>query len=226
MQPKAFLGFAGPIGAGKTAAAEYVALELFPRETILIGSGDLLRDLLLKHSIAHWEDREVQQNAVAKFEKEYGSGWLYKELEWRFRHAQRPLWIWDGVRTERDVVFFRSFGGTLLYVDTDFHTRYRRHEKKLAIKRGLDPRLDPDKAQRPRVLTEPQYRETISHPSDSYWETIKTLPGVIAINNNGNHSHLAAELKQTLCPLITPLLKEKPPRPSFFSRILTALRPR
>jgi dephospho-CoA kinase len=114
------IGITGTLGAGKGTVVEYLKQKGF----VQYSSSKLLGELVEKEG--HPKTRDFLSPMATRLQQEYPGGVVEKNYREKYLSEKPEHAIFEAIHRQSEANFLRSVGGTIIGVDADLETRYRR----------------------------------------------------------------------------------------------------
>lgn len=185
--PDAVIGISAELRGGKGICVK-IFETIFHGETSVVSSGMVLFDTACILKRDNPSTRSTTQNLYSELSVPLGKRFLHPGIKERWEKSGKRIWIFDGVLMPWDVEFIRSFPRNILFfVDCEIRRRYER--ARLAALRG-EASAKPDEAK----MTFEEFKKRHKHETAKYVASIKNLPDVRTLNNNGTVEQLADQI--------------------------------
>lgn len=185
--PDAVIGISAELRGGKGTCVKILEA-LFYGETSVVSSGMVLSDLAAAFGLPNPSARKTLQDCYSRAKKALGRRCLHPGIQERWEESGKRIWIFDGVLMPWDVEFIRSFPRNILFfVDCAVEKRYER--ARFAAERG-EPGAKPDEAR----ITFEEFKKRHEHETAKFVASIKTLPEVRVLDNNGTVKELGSQI--------------------------------
>lgn len=185
--PDAVIGISAELRGGKGTCVKILET-IFHDETSVISSSMILTDLALAFERPNPTNRKTLQDCYTRAKKALGKRCLHSGIHERWEESDKRIWIFDGVLMPWDVEFIRSFPQNILFfVDCRIENRYER--ARLATLRG-ETGAKPDEAK----MTLEEFKKLHEHETAKFVTSIKNLPDVRVLDNNGTKKELGEQI--------------------------------
>jgi len=189
--PDAVIGISAELRGGKGTCVKILET-IFNGETSVVSSGIILTDLALAFERPDPTDRKTLQDCYTRAKKALGRRCLHSGIRERWEESGKKIWIFDGVLLPWDVKFIRSFPqNTLFFVDCKIEKRCER--ARLAAL-NQESGAKPDEAK----MTLAEFKKRHEHETAKFVASIKNLPDVRVLDNNGTMEELGKQIKLIL----------------------------
>lgn len=189
--PRQVFALAGKNGAGKDTIAR-IFQALWEPNVSIAETGKILEDEARKSGIENPAGRVAKQVMYVRLRKVHGDCFLHPRIQNVWDRDNKPYCGLNAVRLPWDVEFIQGFPRSfIVFVDASLETRYGRVKKRTL--------LHPDTAKPDELhMTFDEFVERDEFETERFIESIKKLPGVIVINNDGDIRSAGAELLAAL----------------------------
>ena len=189
--PDAVIGISAELRGGKGTCVKILEA-IFSGETSVVSSGMILTDLALAFGRPNPTDRKTLQDCYTRAKKALGRRCLHSGIRERWEESEKRIWIFDGVLMPWDVEFIRSFPQKILFfVDCKIE---KRCERARIAALNQESGSKPDEAK----MTLEEFKKMHEHETAKFVASIKNLPDVQVLDNNGTLEELDKQIKLIL----------------------------
>ena len=189
--PDAVIGISAELRGGKGTCVK-ILKTTFNGETSVVSSGIILTDLALAFERPDPKNRKTLQDCYARAKKALGKRCLHSGIRERWEESEKRIWIFDGVLMPWDIEFIQSFPQNIIFfVDCKIE---KRCERARIAALNQEPGSKPDEA----GMTLAEFKKRHEHETAKFVASIKNLPDVRVLDNNGTMEELGKQIKLIL----------------------------